>query len=98
MSKKRERRLDREAAPVARNHWEGDPRQITRRRWRRQCLVRHLHALGARPIFEFLDELARLYDIGADIDRRSERYGQLDRDVLAALGGDRFPPDLWRVR
>jgi hypothetical protein len=58
------------------------------RRWR---LAERLHGLGARVIFEFLDEIAREHDIGGDIDARLSRYTQLNADILAAVGGDRFP-------
>lgn len=58
------------------------------RRWR---LAERLHGLGARVTYEFLDELDRHLDLGDDLDRRLERYAALDPDVLAAVGGDRFP-------
>jgi hypothetical protein len=61
-------------------------------RLRRQHLARQVHALGARAVFELLDELDRHHGLGDDLDRRLERYAALDHDFLAALGGDRFPP------
>jgi hypothetical protein len=53
-----------------------------------QHLAAHLHALGPRATYELLREIAA----GADIFERLERYGQLDRDVVEALGADRMPP------
>ena len=60
------------------------------RRLRRQHLARQVHRLGARVFFEFVDELDRVHRLGDDLDRRLERYGRLDRDLLHWVGGDRF--------
>jgi len=60
-------------------------------RLRRQHQVRRLHALGPRPTFEFIDEIAHHHGIGVDIDQRLARYAELDPEVLSALGADRFP-------
>jgi hypothetical protein len=57
---------------------------------RRQRLCTRIHGLGPRVFAELLGELER-YGI-ADLDRRLERYAQLDPEVLARLGADRFPP------
>jgi hypothetical protein len=51
-------------------------------------LADQLHALGPRPIFEYLREIIA----GADPAARLERYAELDPDVVRALGGDRLPP------
>jgi hypothetical protein len=66
------------------------------RRWRH---VERLFRLGsARVLFEPLDELARHHPgIAADIDRRLARLAGLDPALLAAFGGDRFPPAPLRV-
>jgi hypothetical protein len=58
---------------------------------RRRNLVWHLHQLGERTV-DVLLEVAKAHDIEADIIARLERYGQLSRDTLAALGADRSPP------
>jgi hypothetical protein len=39
-----------------------------------------------------LDEVGRHHGFADDIDRLLERYAALDPAVLAAIGGDRFPP------
>ena len=79
-----------------------DSRKILRhqaaRRLRRQELARQLHQLGARTVFEFVDEIARAHDVGDDLDRRLERYaGRLDPELLRATGGDRFPAAALRI-
>lgn len=62
-------------------------------------MAAHVHALGARVVFELLDEIGRYHGIANDVDRRLERYAALDRGVLRAVGGDRFPPPpVWLVR
>ena len=67
------------------------------RRLRRQRHVEQIHRLGARVIFELVDELDRHHGLGDDLDRRLERYAALDHRLLAALGGDRFPASPMRV-
>jgi hypothetical protein len=68
-------------------------------RLRRQQLARRVHRLGARVLFEFIDELDRHHGLGDDIDQRLERYCRLSPDLLHALGADRFPaPPVWAVR
>jgi hypothetical protein len=49
-------------------------------------LAQRLHALGERPLYEFLREVAA----GADLIARLECYAKLDPDIVASLGGDRF--------
>ena len=61
------------------------------RRLRRQRHVEQVHRLGARVLFELVDELDRVHGLGDDLDRRLEAYAGLDPDLLAALGADRFP-------
>jgi hypothetical protein len=43
-----------------------------------------LHALGARPIYEFLREVIA----GADLFDCLERYARLDAEFIRAFGGD----------
>ena len=66
-------------------------------RLHRQRLVERVHRLGARALFELVDELDRHYGLGDDLDRRLERYARLDHRLLAAVGGDRFPASPLRV-
>jgi len=67
------------------------------RRLQRQRHVEQVHRLGARVIFELLNELDRVHGLGDDLDRRLERYARLDPDLLAALGADRFPAAPLRI-
>jgi hypothetical protein len=55
---------------------------------RLQYLARRLHALGERPLFEFLTELER----GADLHNALERYACLAplAEFIASSGGDRL--------
>ena len=64
--------------------------EIGSARWDRN--IEHLHRLGPRPTAELLIEIAR--DTGRPdiVGDRVEAYAQLDRAVLRAVGGDRFPP------
>ena len=66
-------------------------------RLHRQRLVERVHRLGARAVFELVDELDRHHGLGDDLDRRLEAFAGLDPDLLAALGVDRFPPAPLRV-
>jgi hypothetical protein len=50
-----------------------------------------------RLVAELLDEIDRHHGLGADLDRRLERFAGLDPDLLRALGGDRFPPSPMRA-
>ena len=66
-----------------------DSAEIGSPRWERQ--IEHLHHLGPRPTAELLIEIARdtgRPDIVVD---RLQAYAGLDRAVLRAVGGDRFP-------
>jgi hypothetical protein len=73
-------------------------KQAAARYLRRQRAVERLHRLGARAVFELLDELARHHPgIAADIDARLARFAQLDPALLRALGGDRFAASPMRV-
>jgi hypothetical protein len=50
---------------------------------RRDFVARRVHALGPRPLYELLRELAS----GADLLTRLEAYARLDPALTAALGG-----------
>jgi hypothetical protein len=56
---------------------------------RLRYLAAHIHALGPRPLFELLRELAH----GAPLGRSLERYARLYRlkDFIAELGGRELP-------
>jgi hypothetical protein len=62
------------------------------RRLQRQRLVERIHALGARVVFELIDELDRHHGLGDDLDRRLQKYADADRELLRAFGADRFAP------
>ena len=66
------------------------------RRLRRQRLIERL-CKTPRLIFELLDEIARHHDLGEDLDRRLGRYTAIDPALLAAIGGDQFPPSPLRA-
>lgn len=66
-------------------------RQAAERRLRRQRLVEQVHQLGARVVFELIDELDHAHDLGNDLDERLVRYAALNPDHLVALGADKFP-------
>jgi hypothetical protein len=51
------------------------------------------HALGPRVLYEFLTELARKHSRFDTIEQLASRYGELDPEVIRALGADRFPPE-----
>src|SRR5438105_15400209 len=60
-------------------------------RLHRQRLVERVHRLGARAVFELIDDLDRPHGLGDDLARRLERYAALGPAVLCAFGGDRLP-------
>ena len=62
-------------------------------RARRQRAAERLHRLGARAVFELLDEIGRHHPATAeDIDRRLERYAaRSNAELLRETGGDRLP-------
>jgi hypothetical protein len=61
------------------------------RRLRRQYLAQRVHTLGARVLFQLIDELDRHHGLGDDLDQRLERYAAVDPELLRALGADTFP-------
>ena len=62
----------------------------TRLRRQRQCET--IWLLGARVLFELIDELDRTHGLGDDLDARLERYAGFNPELLIAAGGDRFAP------
>src|SRR5437762_1548793 len=66
-------------------------------RLHRPRLVERVHRLGARALFEFVNELDQSHGLGSDLDQRLERYARLDPAVLPALGGDRLPVSPVRI-
>ena len=72
-------------------------RAQAQQRLRRQRLTERVHRLGARVMFELVDEIARHHGLGDDLDRRLERYAGLDLAPLAELSGDRFPASLMPI-
>lgn len=60
---------------------------------RLELLARRLHALGERPLYEYLLELSQ----GADAIARLEAYAQLDPEIIHTLGGDRLSSHLQSV-
>ena len=62
-------------------------------------LVRHLHRLGEKPISELLRELTgNDYGLQADTIFLLERYGELDPEIVRALGADDFAPSIFAVK
>ena len=61
---------------------------------RLRCLAPHLHALGPKPIYEAMRELAS----GADALTTFERYAGLPAEFIRAYGGDQFPPRMFLLR
>jgi hypothetical protein len=60
------------------------------RRQRRARYIDHVHKLGARVVFELVDEFAR--EFGEErIDYWLARFAGLDPAILRALGGDELP-------
>ncbi len=53
--------------------------------------IERLHRLGPRPQYELLREIEQRYGCARFIRERVKAYGELDPELLQALGGDRFP-------
>ena len=49
-------------------------------------LVRELHRLGERPLYEFIREISN----GGDLNATLEIYAALPREIVIAFNGDRF--------
>jgi hypothetical protein len=71
--------------------------RLDARRARIEKLIAHLHGLGVRPLGQFLDALSVEHGIGSQVVAKLEEYHRLDHHMLAATGGDRFPPSPVRV-
>jgi hypothetical protein len=56
----------------------------------RQWLCTRVHDLGPRVLYELLEELDRYHALDADLDRRLERYAELDPGLLRAVGANKF--------
>ena len=66
-------------------------------RYRRQVI--RLHNQGPRVLAEFLAEIAAERSIGIIIDRKIDRYADLDPAAIEAAGADQFwPAPLREVR
>jgi hypothetical protein len=63
------------------------PMGSVRLRRQRQCTA--IWWLGARALFELVDELSRYHAL-PDLDIKLERYARLDPSLLRAVGADRF--------
>jgi len=61
----------------------------TRLRPQRQCQT--IGVLGARVLFELIDELDHVHGLAADLDASLERYSTLNPEILRVLRGDRMP-------
>jgi hypothetical protein len=64
-----------------------------RLRLQRQAIA--LHQLGPRPLAEFIAEIIARHP---DLQERVDAYLRLTPEVLAAVGADRFPPQVFEVR
>ncbi len=88
--------FDADAMPILAAHWFGvRPLRPTGQvvggvvaDLKRQRQIKHVYSLGVRAVGELLDEVAQ----GENLDRALEAYARLTPELLAALGGDRFPP------
>jgi hypothetical protein len=63
---------------------------------RLRCLAPRIHALGVRPLYELLCEIAG----GADPISRADAYAAitLHADLIAAYGGHDLPPAVRRIK
>ena len=61
---------------------------------RHERQVALLHALGPRPLFEFLADIARSTGQHALIADHIAEYASLDPEIVRAIGADRFPPNV----
>ena len=59
--------------------------------------VAHLCNLGPRPVGEFLQLVGTKDDARTALIVLLGRYGQLNADLVEALGGDRWPETTFRV-
>jgi hypothetical protein len=56
-------------------------------------LARRLHALGPRPLFDYLNKVERGYPLREHL----EAYARLDPGVVAALGATQFGPPVFVI-
>ena len=54
--------------------------------------IERILALGSRPIIELLIEIGEQRLCRTYLEQRVRRYAEIDREHLAALGDDLFPP------
>ena len=81
--------FDATANPIIGRHFFGvEPFCPTGTGLRRERQIEHVYRLGVRAVAEMLFEVAE----GGDLDRALEAYERLTPALLAAMGGDRFPP------
>jgi hypothetical protein len=66
-------------------------------RLRRQRQCEAIWRLGARAVFELIDEIDRYSTLGDDLDRRLSRYAALDPELIEALSCNKFPPAPLRI-
>ncbi len=59
-------------------------------KFRRQVV--HVHRLGPRVLAEFLAEIAEERNIRVVVERKLDRFAELDPAALDATGGDQFWP------
>ena len=59
--------------------------------------VIRVHSLGPRPLAEMLIEIATATGSPDLIADRLQAYAALDAEIVRAVGGDRFPPNVWEV-
>jgi hypothetical protein len=71
---------------------EAPPVRAWEKRLVRHRLCERLHSLGARVVFELLDEIGRANGIENDVWERLRGYSELRPEILALVGGNKFPP------
>jgi hypothetical protein len=87
------------------NHGYAGKRPFTRLNYATQVLARlrrqrYVEQICQAPrlVFELIEEIKRHHPtIADDVDARLERYASVNRHLLAAVGGDRFPAMPLRV-
>ena len=86
--------------PIISRHWfgvipsrsigEDEAEVVADLRFRRK--VQRLHGLGPRVLAELLAEIAAERNIRVVVERKLDRFTNLDPGALNATGGDHFPP------
>ncbi len=54
--------------------------------------VEHVHALGPRPLYEMLAEIAIATGEPGIVADRVEAYAELNPELIRAIGANHFPP------